>query len=162
MTSAPLGDEHEAERLDALIAEWHGQWCAGGLFGEVEHRAEADDRGHFHWLIRLHGEEKDVITIWLRLRQRTVYVETEVMAAPEENREALFGYLLAKNAMLQMVHAAIGAENGIYLVASIPTGDLTIERLDELVGAAVTYVDEIFPTAMSMGLPLLYRRRRLP
>jgi hypothetical protein len=41
----------------------------------------------------------------------------------------------------------------------VPTGELTVDRLDELVGATVTYVDEIFPTAMSMGLASMYRRR---
>jgi hypothetical protein len=55
---------------------------------------------------------------------------------------------------------AIGPEDGIYLVAQIPYPELTVERLDELVGATVHYVDEIFPTAMSMGLASVYRRRR--
>jgi hypothetical protein len=45
-------------------------------------------------------------------------------------------------------------------MAEIPVGELSVERLDELVGAHVVYVDEIFPTAMSIGLASLYRRRR--
>lgn len=160
MTSAPLGDEHDAERLDAVVRQWGEQWRAGGLAGETEHRTTPDDHGHFHWLVRLRGEEKDTITIWLTLRQRTVYLETELMPAPEENRETLFRYLLVKNADLRGLHVAIGPEDGIYLVTSVPTGELTVDRLDELVGATVTYVDEIYPTAMTMGLPALYRRRR--
>ena len=51
-------------------------------------------------------------------------------------------------------------ESAIYLVGRVPVGELTHERLDELCGAALHYVDEIFPTAMSMGLGSLYRRRR--
>ena len=159
MTTAPLGDGLDVVRLDAVIAQWAEQWRAGGLLGDIDHRESPDDRGHFHWLVRVRGEEKDVITIWLSLRQRTVYVETEVMAAPEEHREELYRFLLVKNATLRSLHLAIGPEAGIYLVTSIPIGELTVERLDELVGASVTYVDEIFPTAMSMGLPGLYRRR---
>ncbi len=159
MTSAPLGDGGDAERLDATLQAWAQQWHTSGLLGDVEHRDEPDDRGHFHWLLRLHGEEKHVITIWLSLRQRTVHFETEVMPAPEENREALFRYLLVKNADLYGLHLAIGPEEGIYLITSVPTGELTVDRLDELVGATVTYVDEIFPTAMSMGLASMYRRR---
>ena len=65
-----------------------------------------------------------------------------------------------KNAELRELHLAIGPENGIYLVAQIPAGEVTLKRLDELVGATVQYVDEIFPTAMTMGLSSLYRRRR--
>ena len=126
----------------------------------MEHQTLPDDRGHFHWLIRLKGEEKDVITLWLSLRQRTVHVETEVTPAPEENRETLFRYLLVKNAELRELHLAIGPEDGIYLMAQIPIRELTKERLDEVVGATLTYVEEIYPTAMTIGLSSLYRRRR--
>ena len=157
--SAPLRDETTAPRLDRLLRTWAEQWHAAGLVGEIEHRATPDDRGHFHWLVRLKGEEKDVITIWLSLRQRSVFVETEVMPAPEENREDLYRYLLVKNAHLRGLHLAIGPEDGIYLVTSMPVGELSIAKLDELVGATVAYVDEIFPTAMVMGLASLYRRR---
>ena len=111
-------------------------------------------------MIRLRGEEKDVITLWLSLRQRTVHVETEVTPAPEENREQLYRFMLVKNAELRELHLAIGPEDGIYLVAQIPILELTTERLDEVVGATLIYVDEIYPTAMAMGLPSLYRRRR--
>jgi len=141
------------------VSSWAKEWRASALLG-VEHQALADDRGHFHWLIRLKGEEKDVITLWLSLRQRTVHVETEVTPAPEENRETLYRYLLTKNAELRELHLAVGPEDGIYLMAQIPIVEMTMERLDEVVGATLIYVEEIYPTAMTMGLPSLYRRRR--
>jgi hypothetical protein len=158
VTRAPLGDADSARRLHETIETWSQQWSASLLLG-IEHQAHADDRGHFHWLIRLKGEEKQVITMWLSLRQRSVHVETELMPAPEESREALFRFLLVKNAELRDVHFAIGPEEGIYLMTQIPMNEVDVERLDELVGATLTYVDEIYPTAMSMGLPALYRRR---
>jgi hypothetical protein len=159
VTRAPLGDADSAQHLDETVQSWARQWHASALLG-IEHQALPDDRGHFHWLIRLRGEEKDVITLWLSLRQRTVHVETEVTPAPEENRESLYRYLLVKNADLRELHLAIGPEDGIYLMAQIPIGEVTTERLDEVVGATLTYVEEIYPTAMTMGLPALYRRRK--
>ena len=159
MTRAPLGDAGSALQLDEVVSSWASQWRASAVLG-IEHQPVPDDRGHFHWLIRLRGEEKDVITLWLSLRQRTVHVETEVTPAPEENREQLYRFMLVKNAELRELHLAIGPEDGIYLVAQIPILELTTERLDEVVGATLTYVDEIYPTAMAMGLPSLYRRRR--
>jgi len=159
VTRAPLGDADSARQLDRTVSAWADQWHASALLG-IEHQPLADDRGHFHWLIRLKGEEKDVITLWLSLRQRTVHVETEVTPAPEEERELLYRYLLVKNAEMRELHLAIGPEDGIYLMTQIPIGEMTIERLDEVVGATLTYVEEIYPTAMSMGLPSLYRRRR--
>jgi Putative bacterial sensory transduction regulator len=161
LTRAPLGDADSAQHLDDTVTSWAQLWHASALLG-IEHQPLADDRGHFHWLIRLRGEEKDVITLWLSLRQRTVHVETEVMPAPEENHETLYRYLLVKNAELRELHLAIGPEAGIYLMAQIPMGELTIERLDEVVGATLTYVEEIYPTAMTMGLSSLYRRRKKP
>lgn len=160
MTTAPIADGDAADRLNEVVNEWAHQWRKGGMFGEIEHQTSPDDRGHFHWLIRLHGDEKNVITVWLSLRQRTVHVETELMPAPEENQEELYRYSLVKNAELRLVHLAIGPEDGIFLMTDIPVGEVTLERLDELVGAIVTYVDEIFPTAMTMGYGSLYRRRR--
>ena len=156
---APLGDADSAQRLDDVVSSWAAQWHASALLG-VEHQPLPDDRGHFHWLIRLKGEEKDVITLWLSLRQRTVHVETEVTPAPEAQHEALYRYLLVKNAELRELHLAIGPEDGVYLMAQIPILEVTTARLDEVVGATLTYVEEIYPTAMSMGLPSLYRRRR--
>lgn len=160
MTRAPLSDADAAARLSATLGEWEQQWQASSFVGEIEHQELPDDRGHFHWLIRLKGEERDVITLWLSLRQRTVFVETELMPAPEENVEALYRYLLVKNHELRELHLAIGPEAGIYLVTQVPVGELTVERMDELVGATVTYVDDMFPTVMTMGLPSMYRRRR--
>jgi hypothetical protein len=156
---APLGDADSARQLDETVSAWAKQWHASALLG-VEHQPLPDDRGHFHWLIRLKGDEKDVITLWLSLRQRTVHIETEVMPAPEENRETLYRYLLVKNAEIRELHLAIGPEDGIYLMTQIPIGEVTVERLDEVVGATLTYVEEIYPTAMTMGLSSLYRRRR--
>jgi hypothetical protein len=152
-----LGDGDSARRLNEEIESWSTQW-SGTLLG-IEHQPMPDDRGHYHWLIRLKGDEKDVITLWLSLRQRSVHVETELMPAPEENREALLRFLLVRNAELREVHFAIGPEEGIYLMTQIPMNEIDVDRLDELVGATLTYVDEIYPTAMSMGLPGLYRRR---
>jgi hypothetical protein len=161
VTRAPVGDADSAQHLDEIVSSWAQQWHASALLG-IEHQPVPDDRGHFHWLIRLRGEEKDVITLWLSLRQRTVHVETEVTPAPEENRETLYRYLLVKNAELRELHLAIGPEDGLYLMSQIPIGEVTIERLDEVVGATLTYVEEIYPTAMTMGLSSLYRRRRKP
>lgn len=160
MTRAPIRESGAPERLDRTLNSWASQWAASATLIGIEHQSLPDELGHFHWLVRCKGDERDVITLWFSLRQRTVHVETELMPAPEENHEALYRYLLVKNAELRELHLSIGPENGIYLMTQVPISEVTIERLDELVGAAITYVDEMFPTVMSMGLPSLYRRRR--
>lgn len=160
MSRAPLGGEHDEQVLHETITRWSEEWSAGNTLLGVEHQPLCDDRGHYHWLIRMKGEEKDSITLWLSLRQRSVHVETQVMPAPEENLEALYRYALVKNAEMRELHLALGPEAGLYLVTQIPILEVTSERLDEVVGATLNYVDEYFPTMMSLGLPNLYRRRR--
>jgi hypothetical protein len=160
MARAPIGDAQAPGRLDAVVRSWRARWLGSGLAAEVEHHDGPDPRGHFHWLIRLRGEERSVITIWLDLRQRTVRVETELMPAPEANLEELYRYLLVKNADLADLHLAIGPEAGIYLVGAVPLEELDESRLDEVVGQCVHVVDTLFPTVMAMGLPGYLRRRR--
>ncbi len=151
--------EQRRGHLNHLLESWRGEWTRSGADAQIEHRAQPDARGDFHWLLRLAGEEKDVITIWLRLAQRRVHLECELVPAPEENREELYRYLLARNARMSRVHAALGPEDGLYLVASRELEELSEGVLDELVAATLTYVEEIYPTAMSLAHPRWYRRR---
>jgi len=157
---APLRSGNAPSDIDAVLHGWMSEWHAKGLPGELDHVHAPDERGHYHWLVRLRGDEKDVITIWFSLRQRTVHVECELMPAPEENKEALYAFLLKKNAELREVHLALGPEQGVYLVTQLPAAEITADRVDELLGAVLTYVDELFVNAMSLGYQSLYRRRK--
>ncbi len=160
MSSTPIADSGAAARLDATLREWSQSWFDSGSLVALETTGAPDERGLHHWLLRFAGEEKEFVTVWLTLRQRTVHVEAQVMPAPEENVEAVLRYLLAKNADLYELHFALGPEAAIYLVGRVPVGELDGARLDELCGAALHYIDEFYPTAMSLGLPKWYRRRR--
>jgi Putative bacterial sensory transduction regulator len=159
VSRAPLTDEAQARALHELIASWATTWDPATLLG-VEHAASADDKGHYHWLIRLRGEEKDVVTVWLSLRQRSVVVETQVTPAPEIDPQGVYQYCLTKNAQMRELHFALGPEAGIYLLCHVPAGELDQARLDELVGASLHYADESFVTLMTLGFGDLYRRRR--
>ena len=111
------------------------------------------------WYLRLAGEEKDFVTVWLTIRQRTLHHETQVMPAPEVNAAETFEYLLKKNADLYQMRFALGAEDAIYLVGEVPVDAVTDEELDRIVGSSLAYVDAYFPTAMAIGFAGRYRRR---
>ncbi len=160
MDRFPIADADAAARLNDRLSQWAGAWTAEGQAVEIDHHDGPDSRGHVHWLVRLRGEEKDVITVWISLRQRSVHVETEVVPAPEIGHEALYRYALVRNAELRGVHLAIGPEAALYLVATVPEAELTEERLDEVMAAVATYVDELYPTMMTMGFAWYRRRRR--
>lgn len=159
MSSTPIADADAATRINATLRAWSVEWLASGSLAALD-GDPTPSAGPPRWLLRLRGDEKEFITVWLTLRQRTVHVEVQVMPAPEENEAEVFRYLLAKNAELHDLHAALGPESAIYLVGRVPAGDVSPTRLDEICGAALHYVDEMFPTAMSMGLSSMYRRRR--
>lgn len=159
MSSTPIADADAAARLDALLAQWSVEWLSLGSLAALEGDATPPS-GPPRWLLRLRGEEKEFVTLWLTLRQRTVHVEVQVMPAPEESVAEVFRYLLTKNADLHELHAALGPENAVYLVGRVPVAEMTATRLDEICGAALHDVDEIYPTAMTLGLPSIYRRRR--
>lgn len=160
MSRLPIAHAEAPARVEAALAAWSVEWSESGVLAAIETTGEPDARGQYRWLVRLRGEEKEFVTIWLTLRQRTVHVEAQVMPAPEENIEAVYRFLLAKNAELHPLHLALGPEAAIYLVGRIGADELDVEALDEICGAALHDVEEIFPTAMSMGLASLYRRRR--
>ena len=160
MDRFPIADADAAARLDERLGEWARAAVAEGHAVTIDHHDGADPAGHYHWLVRLRGDEKDVITVWISLRQRSVHVETEVVPAPEAGEEALYRFALVRNADLRSVHLAIGPESAIYLVTVLALAEVTLERLDELMAAVVVYVDELYPTMMTLGFPWYRRRRR--
>ena len=53
---------------------------ANPLLTAVDH-----DRSLRRWYVRMRGDDKAVITVWLTLGERTLHYETYFMPAPEEN-----------------------------------------------------------------------------
>lgn len=145
-------DELRAARR--LIDGWAGAALAGNpLLAAVDKDPEAD-----RWYVRMRGEEKLIITVWLTLRQRTVHFESYFMPAPEENVQACYEYLLRANARLYAWRFAVGGEDAIYLTGSLPVSAIDEDELDRLVGAAYAYSEDHFPTAMSLGYASKFRR----
>ncbi|NNN22232.1 MAG: hypothetical protein HKL80_09565, partial [Acidimicrobiales bacterium] len=105
------------------------------------------------------GQVKVYTTVWFSLDQRSLQVESQLMPAPEEDVERCYEFLLRKNSKLVGLHLAVGMENAIYLVGSFPVVSLTGELLDEILGSAWTYSEEIFSTAMAIGFKSKYKYR---
>jgi Putative bacterial sensory transduction regulator len=153
---ADIATAAERDACRELIDEWSAARLGeGGPLVAVD-RQPVDDR----WLLRLRGEEKDVVTVWLTIRQRTLHHEAQVMPAPETNPGETFEYLLRRNADLRQMRFALGPEDAVYLVGELAVADVTADELDRILGASLSYVDEVFPTAMTIGYAGIYRRRR--
>ena len=112
------------------------------------------------WYLRLRGDEKEFVTVWLTLRQRTLHHETQFMPAPETNVEATWEYLLKRNADLAGdVLRARTRGRRLPRGAGARVERVDDDELDRIIGASLAYTDECFPTAMSLGYEGRYRRR---
>jgi hypothetical protein len=151
----------ERDAVCARIDAWaERELAAGGALVAVDRQAGGDPvTGAPRWYLRLAGEEKEFVTVWLTLRQRTLRHEAQFMPAPETNVEATWRYLLTRNADLIGLSFALGAEDAVYLVGRVPVARVDDDELDRIVGSSLAYTDECFPTAMAIGYEGRYRRR---
>ena len=151
----------ERDEVCARIDSWAARELAtGGALVAVDRQAGGDPvTGAPRWYLRLKGEEKEFVTVWLTLRQRTLRHEAQFMPAPETNIEATWLYLLKRNADLMGMAFALGDEDAGYLVGRVPGSRIDDDELDRIVGASLAYTDECFPTAMTLGYECRYRRR---
>lgn len=109
------------------------------------------------WYLRLRGEVRDAITIWLTLGEYTCTHETYVMPAPAERAGELYEFLLRRNRNLYGMAFAIGEEDAIYLCGHIPLPALSDEELDRVVGSVYAYVEQWFVPAMRIGFASVFR-----
>lgn len=163
MPLVDLPDEGAMAEAAARIDAWAARELSPeGTFGLVAaERQDVDDRTASHrWYLRFRGEEKDFITVWLTLRQRTLHHEAQFMPAPEEHVAEVLSYLMRCNADLYGMAFCLGPEDAVYLVGKVPARLVDEEELDRIAGSSILYVDDHYPTAMTLAHPSLYRRRR--
>ena len=144
----------------ACIDAWvERELVSGGMLVAAERQDVTDHTASYRWYLRFKGEEKDFITVWFTLRQRTLHHETQFMPAPEEHVADVFAYLLRCNANLYGMWFSLGPEDAVYLVGKVPASLIDDDELDRIAGSSVMYVDDHFPTAMTLAHPTLYKRR---
>lgn len=83
-----MSDYHLPPSLAAYelsIDTWLAGFAAVNPMFEAIERGEPGESAEPRWYVRLKGEEKDHITIWITLGQRTLRYEVYVLPAPPEN-----------------------------------------------------------------------------
>lgn len=149
-TEEQLRDRHEA------IDRWlYAQLEANPVFDSVERD------GARAWYVRLLGEEKEFIAVWMQLRQRTLHAETYFMPAPAENHAELYAYLLRRNARLRGGSFVIGPEEAVYLYCAlenrlVPIDDLP-DELDRVIGSIYQWVEQFFQPSLRIGFASRFR-----
>ena len=146
MPDLPASPE-ELTALAAMIDRWAaGERATNPLLTHVEFIP--DER---RWLVRMRGEDKAIITVWLTLRERTLHYETYFIPTPEENVAQCYEYLLRLNARLYGMRFAIGDEDAVYLTGQLPLKAVDAEELDRIIGASYAYTEQYFRSALAIG-----------
>jgi hypothetical protein len=159
--SFELPEAEELAAAAAAIDDWgERQLLADAALVAFERQEVTDRTAAQRWYARFKGEEKDFITLWLTLHQRTLHHEAQFMPAPDANALDVYRYVLRRNADLYGMAFVLGAEDAIYVVGRVPASLVDDDELDRIVGSSLRYVDDHYPTAMTLGYPGLYRRRR--
>ncbi len=145
---------------DSLAAFEHDidRWLEG--FAASNSSIVAIDRGdgdEIRWYIRMAGEEKEFITIWLTLGQRTLRYEAYVMPAPEENAAMLYENLLRRNQALVGHHFAIGIEDAVFVRGDLPLGVLCEAELDRAIGSLYATTEQCYQGFLRIGFASRFR-----
>jgi hypothetical protein len=160
MPVVDLPEEPEMAAAVACINAWiERELASEGMLVASESQEVSDRTASHRWYLRFKGEEKDFITVWLTLRQRTLHHEAQFMPAPDEHLAEVYAYLLRCNTNLYGMWFSLGPEDAVYLVGKVPAGQIDDDELDRIAGSSVMYVDDHFPTAMTLAHPTLYKRR---
>lgn len=134
--------------FERQIDEWLAAFRAANPVIEAIDRGEDDD---IRWYVRMRGEEKDHITVWLTLGQRTLRYETYVLPAPPEHAAEVYELALRRNDKLVGAHFSIGDEDALYLRGELPLSALTEDELDRNVGSLYAYVEHLFPSLVRLA-----------
>ena len=113
--------------------------------------------GERRWYVRLAGEEKEHLTIWLHLGQRALHAEAYVLPAPEENEGLVYEQLLRRNRGMHGVWFAIGVEDALFLVGQLEHDSLSEGHLDRLIGSMYAYAEQCFRPALRLGFASRFR-----
>jgi hypothetical protein len=133
--------------VSALIEDWIArQLQTNPVVAGVE-AVPAEQR----WLVRMRGEDKAIITLWLTIGERTLQYETYFIPAPEENVAACYEYLLRLNSKLYGMRFAIGDEDAVYLCGRTPLRAVDESELDHIIGTAYAYTEQYFRSALGIG-----------
>jgi hypothetical protein len=114
--------------------------------------------GESTFSVTLPGTHKLTTTCNLYVGDHAVRIEAFVMRQPDENREALWEWLLRRNAKMYGVAFAVDPVGDVYLVGRLPLHAVTAEEIDRVLGSVLTYADESFDAMLEIGFGSAIRR----
>ena len=148
-------DPAELDEVERAVDAWAARQLAELDVVDAVERGEPGER---RWYIRVRGEAKDVFTIWMELRQRTLRYETYLLPAPEENAAAVYEHALRHNHELFGAAFTIGEEDAIFLRGHLPAEAVTDAELDRVLGSMYALTERHFRPLLELAFESRLKR----
>jgi hypothetical protein len=103
------------------------------------------------FVVQLPGEAKLRTTVSLMVGDQGLSVSAFVVRHPDENQEAFYRWLLARNSRLPGIAFALDKLGDVYLVGRMPVEGVTTETVDRLLGAVLSVADSSFNELLTLG-----------
>ena len=103
------------------------------------------------YVVELPGEAKLRTAVSLLVGDRALSASAFVMRHPDENHAAFYRWMLTRNTRLPGVAFALDKLGDVYLVGRVPLAGVTVDTLDELLGAMLTASDGSFNDLLALG-----------
>ena len=110
------------------------------------------------YVVELPGEAKLRTGVSLLVGDRALSASAFVLRRPDENHAAFYRWMLARNSRLPGIAFALDPLGDVFLVGRIPLAAVTVDTLDELLGAILTASDGSFNDLLALGFLTSMRR----
>ena len=117
-----------------------------------------DRRGEGKYFVTLPGTKKLQTNCWLVDGDHAFSVEAFVCRRPDEEHEAVYRFLLQRNARLYGVHYTVDSMGDIYLVGRFGKETVTEAELDKILGQVLETADGDFNTILELGFATSIKR----
>jgi len=109
-------------------------------------------------VVQLPGEKKLKTTVSLVVGAHSLSVNAFVVRHPDENHEAVYRWLLERNARLYAVAFAVDHLGDVYLAGRLPLHAVTADEVDRLLGAVLEASDSSFNPILELGFSSSIRK----
>ncbi len=111
-----------------------------------------------HFVITLPGTKKLSTTCSLAVGAHSVSVNAFVSRCPDENHEAVYRWLLERNARMYGVAFMVDHHGDIYLTGRLSLRALDAAELDRILGSVLEYADGSFNLILERGFASSIRK----
>lgn len=108
--------------------------------------------------VDLPGVRKLSTTCRLEIGRHALSIHAFVARNPDENHAAVYRWLLEHNLKMYAVAFAVDHSGDIHLDGRLPLSAVTVDEMDRVLGAVLSYADESFNVILDLGFATSIRK----